>query len=83
LNSISSGLGNSVDVVLEQQGVLRVNCKDCLDRTNSVMSKVAYYHLLQMLAVEFGLKLGVNNSETSGNNGDGVVNSNTSNEHLS
>jgi len=36
-----------------------------------------------MLAVEFGLKLGVNNSETSGNNGDGGVNSNTNNEHLS
>lgn len=45
------------------------------------MAKVAYYHLLQMLAVEFGLKLGVNNNE--GSDKEISNNNTTTNQQLS
>lgn len=41
LNFYAAKVKSESRVLLNQQGVVRVNCLDCLDRTNIVMTKIA------------------------------------------
>lgn len=48
-------------LIMRQQGVLRVNCLDCLDRTNIVMTKFAalmFQHIMRHMNTGLSIALG-------------------------
>ncbi len=42
-------------IMLNQNGVCRTNCMDCLDRTNAFQAKVSYIYLNDMIEGDWGI----------------------------
>ncbi|EGR30378.1 hypothetical protein IMG5_133450 [Ichthyophthirius multifiliis] len=40
---------NNEEIIEEQKGIYRINCKDCLDRTNSFMMRVCFWTLMDII----------------------------------